>query len=266
MLNDRVIAVSEYTRRYHKLFNSVRDKHIHVVHNFVDSKSFLNISAEARLRIRQALGFDNSSLLIGSVGQISEKKGTTYLVRAMKQVFAEVPEARLMLVGNGSNDYISRIVSKAEKLGIATRIVLAGPRFDIPELLAGLDLFASASLRENFALSIIEAMAAGLPIVATAVGGAPECVRDGENGILAPPGKSEALANAIIPLLRDAELRNKMGQAGRNRALEEFSPEAKIPMIEEVLWRAAGSGADIAPAALQNQFSRPLTGGSSRQD
>ncbi len=239
MLNDRVIAVSEYTRRYHRFFNLVPKNRIHVIHNFIDCGRFSGHSSHLRRRVRESFGFDDSALLIGVIGNVSEKKGMTHLVRSMKQIVAEVPEAFLLVVGNGQAQYFDALKSEAAGLGIGEHIIWAGHRSDVPDLLCALDLLASASLSENFPVSMIEAMAAGLPIVATAVGGVPECVVEGETGLLVRPGRSDALAAAIVSLLKDRELRKKIGETGRRRAFENFSPDAQLPLIEEVLRLAA---------------------------
>lgn len=247
MFNDRVIAVSDYTRRYHRFFNLVPGKRIHLVHNFIDCGRSSKPSADMRRRVRESLGFSDSALLIGAIGNISVKKGITHLVRAMREVVAEVPDARLVVVGNGPLEYIAALKAEAAKLGIDQHILWTGHRSDVPDLMGALDLFASASLSENFPVSMTEAMAAGLPIVATDVGGVPECVIEGETGLLVRRGRSDALAKAIIELLKDPELRKRFGAAGRKRALEKFSPESQLPLIEGILWLAAGAGADCAP-------------------
>ena len=241
MFNDHVIAVSGYTGRFHRRFNLVRERQIHVVHNFIDHRIFLGDPDDSRLRTRRAFGLNASSLLVGAVGQISAQKGTLFLVRAMKEVVTRVPRAMLLMVGNPTAGFISKLKTEAQKLGVAGHIIWVGPRFDIPNLLLGLDVFVSASLSENFPISILEAMAAGLPVIGTKVGGVPESIQDGENGILVPPGNSRALAEAIFLLLDDADLRKKLVEAGRRRVLEEFSPEAKVPMIEHILGLAAGT-------------------------
>ncbi len=239
MFNDRVIAVSDYTGRYHRFFNLVPKKRMHVVHNFIDCEKFTGKCADLRLRVRESFGLDDSALLIGVIGNISEKKGMSHLVESTKQIVAEIPEARLLVVGNGRLEFIESLKSQAHRLGIGEHIIWAGQRSDVPDLLCALDLLASASLSENFPVSMTEAMAAGLPIVATSVGGVPECVVDGETGLLVSPGRSDSLATAIISLLKDRELRNRIGEAGRRRALKNFSPDAQLPRIEEILRIAA---------------------------
>jgi L-malate glycosyltransferase len=235
MFNDRVIAVSEATRRFHRLYNFVRPNRIEVIPNFVDHQRFANVGPEVRPAIRAALGIDDAVPLIGTVGQVTPEKGISHLVRAMAKVAEVIPEAQLLVVGDGPDTYLKQIKSAARQLGVASSIRWIGHRTDVPEVVAALDVFVLASLEENFSLATTEAMAAGLPVVATTVGGLSECVINGETGILVPPADSDALAAAIIALLRDPELRRRFGYAGRTRVQRLFCPDVLVPRIEASL-------------------------------
>ena len=235
MFNDRVIAVSEATRRYHHRYNLVLSSRIAVVHNFIDTARFTAIAPAARAAARAALGVGGSEVLIGVVGDVIPAKGILDVVASFAAVAPRFPDARLLIVGDGPSDYVARVREAAVANGVAGRLVLTGHRDDVPELLAALDLFVSASLEENFSLALLEAMAAGLPVVATAVGGAPECVSAGETGLLVPPASPAAIAAAIATLASDAQLRLRFGAAGRRRVQERFSADTQVPRIEAVL-------------------------------
>jgi len=240
MLNDYVIAVSEATRRYHRKLNLVRSQRIETIPTFIESPRAAAIRCDARARARRSLGVDDSACLIGSIGIVLRRKGAIHLVRAMPEVLAAVPNARLALVGEaGPTNYVSEVKSAAEASGVAGQVVWAGHRGDVDEIMAALDLFVLPSLEESFPLAILEAMEAALPVVATAVGGIPECVLPGETGILVPPADSHALAEAIIALLPDPARRRRFGEAGRRRVRENFSIDSQVPRIEDILGRAA---------------------------
>ena len=123
----------------------------------------------------------------------------------------------------------------AEELGIGGRVMLLGARRDVPELLSAFDVFALSSRSEAFPLSVLEAMATGLPVVATEVGCLPEVVRPGETGMLAAPGRPEALAEAIGGLLADPALAREMGRRGREVVREEYTLARSAERLEALV-------------------------------
>jgi glycosyltransferase involved in cell wall biosynthesis len=164
------------------------------------------------------------------VARLAEVKGQHVLISAMTRVEATAVLAGRDLEQNGA--YEDELRSEAERLGVSGRIVFAGYRDDVPALLAGCDVFCLPSFVEGLPLVVLEAMAHGKPVVATPVGGTPELVVDGETGLLVEPGDAGALADALSALLADRERAARMGAAGRERVLREFSASA---MVERVL-------------------------------
>ena len=238
MFNDLVIAVSEATRRYQCRYNLVRRNRITTIQSFIDPGRLAGVPADARTKFRQSLGLDEQTPLFGTLGTILPRKGQLYLVRALPKILAAVPEARLVIIGETHDahpQYRVKLQQTAEQLGVSSRIVWAGYCADAYEVLAALDVFALASLEENLPMVILEAMALGLPTVATAVGGIPECVVSGETGLLVPPANSEAMAAAVAGLLADPVQRRRLGEAGRRQVHESFSLEGQITRIEAVL-------------------------------
>ncbi|HVL18655.1 MAG TPA: glycosyltransferase [Gemmatimonadales bacterium] len=163
-----------------------------------------------------------------TVARLDPQKGLHHLVAAA----ALVPEARVMVVGEGPER--PALETEIARLGLGDRVHLLGFRSDVPDLLAASDLFVLPSLFEGLPLSILEAMAAGKPVVATAIGGNDEAVVDGATGLLVPPGDPQALADAIRALLRDPERRRRLGEAGRRRAEAEFSATAMVRRVAAV--------------------------------
>ena len=240
MFNDRVIAVSQHARRFHQLYNFVRPSRIDVVHNFIDYGRF-ELPAQAREQVRQRLGVPDAVPLIGVVGRIVPAKGVADAAAALQIVRGTMSAARLLIAGDGPPQYLAQLAGLARRLGLDSAIIWwTGQNLDIPTILAALDVVVLPSHRETFPLVAAEAMAAGLPVVATAVGGLPECVSHGETGFLVPARDHEALARATITLLNDTGLRQRFGRAGRQRVREHFSPERQVPRIEAVLAAAAG--------------------------
>jgi glycosyltransferase involved in cell wall biosynthesis len=163
------------------------------------------------------------------VARLAEVKGQRHLIAALARL-----DASGILVGEdiergGSYEEVLR--REAERLDVADRVVFAGYRSDVPAVLAGCDVFCLPSTAEGMPLSVLEAMAQGKPVVATAVGGTPELVVDGVTGLLVPPGDAEALAEALGRVLSDPELAKRMGAAGRQRVERDFAADVSTARI-----------------------------------
>ena len=168
------------------------------------------------------------------VARLEPEKGQRHLIDAMPAILRAVPETWLAVVGEGSE--ADALQARAASLGpeVAARIVFTGRRDDVSALTADLTLAVLPSLREAQGISLIEAMARGVPVVASAVGGIPEVVTDGVDGRLVPPGDPAALADAIVELLRDPALRHRLGEAGRRTVADRFSIDAQVRAIQAV--------------------------------
>jgi glycosyltransferase involved in cell wall biosynthesis len=158
--------------------------------------------------------------LILTVARLDDQKGHDFLLDAIP----DITHGTFLFAGEG--DRRRSLEEKAERLGISHRVAFLGHRSDVPQLLAGCDVFVLPSLYEGFPLSVLEAMAAGRPVVATAVGGTPEAVVDGVTGYLVPPAQPAALAEAVNRVLADPARAEAMGRAGQARAKESFSAAA----------------------------------------
>jgi glycosyltransferase involved in cell wall biosynthesis len=238
MFNDGVIAVSEANRRYQRTHNFVRADRIETIHNSIDWRRFADVPGDARQNVRAWLGAADDDLVLGIVGSIIPRKGLIYLVRAMAAVVSRLPKTHLLVVGGDTqSDYGIRVRSEAKRLGVSSHITWMGPRSDVETILPALDLYVLPSLEESFPLSILEAMAAGLPVIATDVGGISEGVVADQTGLLVPPGREDLLADAIIRLAGDPQRRRRFGEAGRRRVLEHFSAESQTPAIEAAFSR-----------------------------
>jgi glycosyltransferase involved in cell wall biosynthesis len=173
--------------------------------------------------------------LVGTVGRFEQPKGHIHLLEAMMRVHRQHPGTRALLVGDGP--LRPPMEAKARELSLSETVTFTGIRRDVAEILALLDIFVLPSLWEGLPVAVLEAMAAGLPVVATRVGGVPEVVIDGVTGLLVPPRNPDALSEAILRLLQDPDLRHRMGQAGRERVRERFSLEQMIRKTEALYER-----------------------------
>lgn len=156
----------------------------------------------------------NSDLVYCEVGNFSPQKGHEYLIRAFAQVHEQLPDSTLLLAGDGP--LLEPMRELAQELQLGSSVVFLGSVTDVSALLAKSDVFVLPSIWEGLSLALVEAQASGLPAVVSAVGGIPEVVKDGLNGLLVPPATVDELAAAMLALGRDRDLRRHMGQAARD--------------------------------------------------
>lgn len=183
----------------------------------------------AREVTRQALGIPLDAPVVGTVTRLSPQKAPLDFVRAAGMVAKARPETYFVMVGDGP--LRADVEALAAEVGIRDHLVLTGLRRDVPELMATFDLFALSSLWEGLPRVLPQAMATGLPLVATATDGSAEAVIDGVNGLLVPPGEPEQLAQALVRLLNDPVLARQMGAAGLAQ-VDEFSDKRMVAQIE----------------------------------
>jgi glycosyltransferase involved in cell wall biosynthesis len=165
-------------------------------------------------------------LVFGAVGRLVPVKAYPILLKAAKLVFREIPPAHLVIVGDGP--LRNELVQLARDYNMMDRVHFLGARKDVSEILGAFDVYVLCSESEGMSNTILEAMASGRPVVATAVGGNPELVVDGETGLLVRPNHPHRLATAIMKLLREPACRRRLGQGGRRRVEEQFSLESMV--------------------------------------
>jgi sugar transferase (PEP-CTERM/EpsH1 system associated) len=236
-LDDRVIAVCEVARRAEIERARVSPEHVVTIYNGIDVERFSPTGGESVSRVRREFGIPAGVPLVGAVGRLHPQKDFAGLLHSLTEVQKHVSPIRLLLAGEG--ELRDDLETRARSLGISRIVTFAGFRSDVAEILAACDVFVLPSLWEGMPNVVLEAMAVGLPVVATQVGGVPEIVLDGKTGLLVPPGDSETLAQALIRLLRDLDLRSRMGRAGRRRVEQYFSANQMVLETEalyEALW------------------------------
>jgi len=185
--------------------------------------------------------------LVGVVARLQPEKGVANFLEAAARVSPLFPEAHFVIAGGGP--LRQELVDLAEDLGLKSRVHFLGFRSDASALIESMDVLVIPSLTEGSPLVTLEAMAAGVPVVASAVGGIPDQIRHDKEGLLVPPGDTEALGEALLDLLRDPDRARRLGEAGRNRAASQFNHETMVHRIEDVYHTVLGQPAarSIAP-------------------
>jgi glycosyltransferase involved in cell wall biosynthesis len=217
---DRIVAVGQAVRRALIDNEGFPPNRIQVIYNGIDVNLF-DRGLHDRDAARQEIGLTGQDLAILQVARLDYLKDHGTAVRALERVVGSCPQARLILVGEGPEK--EKIVEAVRQRGLATQVRFLGLQKDVPRVLAAADVFLLTSISEGIPLTVIEAMLAGLPVVATEVGGLPEVVVPGTTGWLTPAGDDAGLAEAILRLAQDPAMRSEWGQVGRLRARELFS-------------------------------------------
>jgi glycosyltransferase involved in cell wall biosynthesis len=215
---DRVVGVGAAVRQALIANEGLPARRVEVLYNGIDVDAFAAAPDRAAARRELGVGLDDFVLL--QVARLDYLKDHATAVRTLARVVKQVPRARLVLVGDGPER--PGIENLIRELNVGDAVRFLGLRKDVDRLLHGADLFLLTSVSEGIPLTVIEAMAAGLPVVATDVGGLREVVADGLTGLLAPAKGDAGLAACVARLAGDAELRRAMGAAGRARAKDHF--------------------------------------------
>ncbi len=203
---------------------------VSLVHNGVDLARYDR--TEACCTLAEDYGLEPGAQIVGVVGRLEPEKGHPTLIDAWPRVLRAVPDAYLLIVGEGSRR--EALEHQVAELGIGSRVIFTGRRDDVPAVTAALDVAVLPSYREAQGLTILEAMALSRPVVASNVGGIPEMVEDGRTGLLVPPHDPEALAAAITRLLVDHPLADMLARAGHDLVHERFCLELMVRSIEDL--------------------------------
>lgn len=223
-INNKVVVISDDAKREMHKYNHIKKSRSVVIYNGVDLNkySFDNYKSN----VRKELNLDEDTYIVGTVARLSEEKDQITLINTFYDVAKVISKVRLVLIGDGP--LRNKLEEYAIGLNLRDKVLFLGFRKNIPMLLSGFDVFVLSSLTEGLSLTLLEAMAAKKPIVATNVGGNPEVVVEGITGFLVPPKDTDKMSEAIITLLKNSELRKKMGEAGRKRVEDKFSLDIMV--------------------------------------
>ena len=216
----RVLATREH----------IQPSRIEVIYNGVDPSPF--VVHPSRTTLPQGWPVPTGAKVVGSVGRLSPEKGQRWLLEALALLIHKGQDLHAVLVGEGRS--LRDLQNQAQHLGIADRVHFPGTQREVQDWLAHFDLFVLPSEWEGVSLALLEAMACGLPVIASNTGGTPEIVQDGETGLLVPPRDPKSLAGAMQRLLGDPFLRNQIGQSGRARVMESFSIQKTVSRLNQL--------------------------------
>ncbi len=225
----KVVGVSEHTSRNLIKYEKISPSKVITIPNGIDGSRF-EIEIDKHKK-RKELGIRDSGPVIGLGVRLAEQKGITYLLQAMPRIIRACPDITLVVVGEG--ELKASFQHEASELGIENHVLFPGPRLDIPELLKLFDLYVLPSLWEGMPMVLLEALAAGCPVVATDVGGVSRVIEHEKNGLLVAPRDPEALAAAVIKLLSDENLREKFIKNGLAKFRQQFSAEIMTRKYEQ---------------------------------
>lgn len=221
--NDRVTAVGRFVKQALIDNEGIAEGRVQVIHNGIDPDAFPPADAASRSQARRLIGINNETPLVMQVARFHPVKDHGLAIRAFQSVVKAVPDAKLCLIGDGEHREVIEIM--CGEFDVEDRVIFMGARDDVNQLLPGADVFLLSSLSEGVSVTLLEAMATGLPIAATGVGGNAEVVEHGTTGLLSPRGDPEALAANLVTLLQDPAQRRAFGRAGRDRLLELFTQD-----------------------------------------
>ena len=232
-LADQVIAISRAAQEVLTTAGLPAEK-VTLIYSSVDCEWFKPDCGELAAQFMAEHNLGEEGAVVGTIGSLVPRKGQAVFLHAAKEVLAVFPNARFIICGHGPLELELR--EQARQLEIADCVIFLDERADVRPLLASMDCFVLPSLAEGLGVAALEAMAMGKPVVASRVGGLAEVVEDNCTGFLVEPGRPEALAEALLRLLRDNELRATLGRNARQRALARFDRKIMVSRTEELYY------------------------------
>lgn len=229
-LVDGVFVPSEGLKRQVTKFGYLTDEMVEVIHTGIEDRHFLRPDPERHLALRERYGVATDSIVAVSSGRFVDQKGHIYQADAAAHVVRVRPDVKFLWLGDGELREI--LEQRLESLGIRDSVIFAGMLDNTDLELAGADLMVHSAVDEPFSHAVLEGMRAGLPIVATQVGGTPEAVRDGVTGVLVPPRDPESMARAILELVDDPQRLLEMGLAAQQRWRDEFTVDRMMSKVD----------------------------------
>jgi len=241
---DFIVANSSVIERNVIRTHPVPPRKVGVIHPGVDLQGF-RYWPEDRHRLRQEWGVREEDILIGIAGRLQRAKGYLEFLEMAYNLSRRYPRVRFLLLGEatrGEEEEARDILSRIDELKLGDRVIVAGFRQDVPQVLSAMDIFVFPSHAEAFGLVLLEAMAVGLPVVSSNCDGVLDIVEDGINGYLVPPKDVKRLTEATERLILKEKRRRQLGQAARQRVEQSFGFEGMVDQLEALYYRLAAAG------------------------
>jgi len=239
--SNAIITVSDYIKNYLIEHEKTDPKKIHVIKNGIEIQKNKKPSIDKHKQ---------ETIVLGCVGRLFEEKGFGYLLRAFKKAQNQHPNLKLLIAGDGP--LRAELEKLAYELGVSSDTEFMGVLDDIPTFLNKLDIFVLSSIQEGIPLGLLEAMAAGKPIVATKVGGIPEVVDNGSDGILVAAANVAELNEAIVSLIQDERKRKEMGRNARRKVVDFFNLDKAVRQLEDLYEKLLEN--QSIPSTIQSEY------------
>jgi glycosyltransferase involved in cell wall biosynthesis len=241
---DRVVGLSQAVKTQLVAREGAPADRIDIFYQGFDFESLAATDAD-RARVRAEFGLE-SAFVVGCVARFFRTKGHVYLLAAARELAREIPNLKVLLLGSGDRSAIEAMVREN---GLENRVIFGGYRPDVPACMRAMDVVVHPSLTEAFCQTVVEALAAGAPLVTTNVAAAPEVVTDGVHGLMVPPRDPHAIAQAVLRIYHDPELGRRMAEAGRRAVTERFTIDRMVTSQIDSYRRALPAPLQPASAA-----------------
>ncbi len=235
----KVIAISEQVKEHLIQDFGVDEKKIAVINNGIDIERFQVRSQKSQVQIKEELGLGDGPV-VGIIARLSDVKGHIYLIEAMKTVLESMPSAQLLIVGEGKMQ--RELAALTGRLGIKKSVFFIPRLTNTTDALAVTDVFVMPSLKEGLGLALMEAMASGVAVVGSNIGGIKTLIRDGSSGLLVEPKDTRGIARALLNLLKDPARRLSLGKAAQEFISKNFSREKMVRETEGVYLECVNAG------------------------
>ncbi|MDB4695103.1 glycosyltransferase [bacterium] len=245
-LPDKIVAVSRDVGTSLQSLPGINHEKITVIQNAVDQSSYA--MPDSRDACRVEFGINETDIVLGFAGRLTNVKRLDLMLMAFQLISKDFPQCRLLLAGAGEEEVALREL--ARDLGVDERVIWAGHRHDMPRLYAAMDVYLQSSDNEGLSLSLLQAMIAGRPVIATDVGGTREVVSE-ETGVLIRPGSAEVLAHAVVGLLNDSEKTQRLVGNARKFVRDEFCVSRQMRKYKEVYDGLLGGAGIKTPVLAQ---------------
>ena len=230
-MTDALVALTESGRQDYLERRIAPAARLHAIPSGIDLSAY-GRQGSAPTLTRKALGLHARGPVIGVLGQLTPVKGHRYLVEALPEILGKFPSATLLFVGEGPER--ESLVARAASLGVTNHVRVVGAQFDLPSYIAVCDVIAQPSLNEEMGRTVLEALIMGKPVIASRVGGLPDLIADGRNGLLIPPASPSALAHAVCSLVWDPVRLRRMSGEARRSVGRRFSAQAMVEALDRL--------------------------------